>query len=239
MYEELLAYDEVSREYFGKKLKIQADINATDLAKEVNKLDAELSALARKNKQLEKKLEQLAAEHDAAAKDFDTLLDSYEMDAEQQQILDDDPMTCSDEFEENRRDLETKQTAVKRQKKILMNVATEADAIAAEIDKIQTDGKAKFKLLQTKKKELKELTDKEMEALQPLQMKKDEFGSKVDSGLRDRYDRIAVSHPDPLAVVVNGTCSGCRMSLPSAMTAKVSSGTMIICENCGRMIFNH
>lgn len=239
MYEELLAYDAACRELILTKNRIQAGINNTELAREVAKLDKELNTLAARKRTLSKQLEDLAAELENAKKEYDELLQAFLKDKEQQELDANESDTDSKTFESNRRDLEMKLSAVKKIEKALVRIATETDSITTELEKVQKDGTAKFKVIKQKKAELEKMMNKEFEPLKELEEKKDLAGDAVDPELRAKYDNIAISHPDPIAVAANGTCSGCRMSLPSSMVSKVASGSMITCENCGRMIFNH
>ena len=61
----------------------------------------------------------------------------------------------------------------------------------------------------------------------------------VDPALLKRYDAIHANHARPMATVENSQCSGCRMSLPTAIVKKVASGAGIVeCENCGRILYS-
>ena len=61
----------------------------------------------------------------------------------------------------------------------------------------------------------------------------------VDPALLKRYDAIHANHAQPMATVENSQCSGCRMSLPTAIVKKVASGSDIVeCENCGRILYS-
>ncbi len=61
----------------------------------------------------------------------------------------------------------------------------------------------------------------------------------VDPALIRRYDAIHANHVRPMATVENSQCSGCRMSLPTAIVKKVAAGTELVeCENCGRILYS-
>lgn len=53
-----------------------------------------------------------------------------------------------------------------------------------------------------------------------------------------RYQEIKKRITPPLSRLVNNQCSGCNMSLPSAVLSRVSaaSGEIVECESCGRLI---
>ena len=63
--------------------------------------------------------------------------------------------------------------------------------------------------------------------------------AKVDPALLKRYAAVKTHHAVPMATVENAQCSGCRMSLPTAIVKKVASGSGIVeCENCGRILYS-
>ena len=53
-----------------------------------------------------------------------------------------------------------------------------------------------------------------------------------------RYHEIKKRITPPLARLINNQCSGCNMSLPSAVLSRVTSanGEIVECESCGRLL---
>lgn len=66
----------------------------------------------------------------------------------------------------------------------------------------------------------------------------DKLKSGLDPVLLKRYTAIRSNYPNPITTVENNQCSGCRMSLPTAIVKKVAAGTELVeCENCGRILY--
>lgn len=59
----------------------------------------------------------------------------------------------------------------------------------------------------------------------------------VDPELVSEYKRIKGFRSNPVAILENDRCCGCRMQLPSGVRSQVASGKSIVeCENCGRIL---
>ena len=84
-------------------------------------------------------------------------------------------------------------------------------------------------------KEFKEDTAK----LQEMRAHTEQEAKKVDAGLLAKYRSIKQHCTPPMAKLVNGQCSGCFMSLPSATLLDIRSGDRIVeCDNCGRILYD-
>ena len=56
--------------------------------------------------------------------------------------------------------------------------------------------------------------------------------------IRDRYKAIRSQRFPVLASLRNDQCSGCNMSLPSAVAKQLQGSDEIVeCENCGRILY--
>ncbi|MBR1560093.1 MAG: hypothetical protein IJ646_07620 [Clostridia bacterium] len=91
--------------------------------------------------------------------------------------------------------------------------------------------------------QLKVEYDKEFKAdtvkLQKMRAHTDEEAKKVDAGLLEKYKSIKQHCTPPMAKLVNGQCSGCFMSLPSATLLEIRNGSRIVeCDNCGRILYD-
>lgn len=92
------------------------------------------------------------------------------------------------------------------------------DALKAEYD-------VEFKRDRAQLKKMRERTERE--------------ATKLDATLLERYRAIKQHCTPPMAKLINGQCSGCFMSLPSATLLKLKeSDALICCDNCGRILYN-
>ena len=84
-------------------------------------------------------------------------------------------------------------------------------------------------------KEFKEDTAK----LQKMRANTEKESKKVEPKLLEKYKSIKQHCTPPMAKLVNGQCSGCFMSQPSATLLDIRSGDRIVeCDNCGRILYD-
>ena len=91
--------------------------------------------------------------------------------------------------------------------------------------------------------QLKDVYDKEFKEdtakLQKMRARTDEEAKKIDPGLLNKYKSIKQHCTPPMAKLINGQCSGCFMSLPSATLLEIRNGSRIVeCDNCGRILYD-
>lgn len=91
--------------------------------------------------------------------------------------------------------------------------------------------------------QLKGVYDKEFKAdtarLQKMRERTEQESKKVDPGLLGKYKSIKQHCTPPMAKLINGQCSGCFMSLPSATLLDIRSGSRLVeCDNCGRILYD-
>ena len=89
---------------------------------------------------------------------------------------------------------------------------------------------------------LKGVYDKEYKAdlqtLHEMRARTEAESKKVDPDLLERYRNIKQHCTPPMAKLVDGQCSGCFMSLPSATLLELKAGERIVeCDNCGRILY--
>lgn len=75
-------------------------------------------------------------------------------------------------------------------------------------------------------------------ALERLDEKIAELENELEPAVRSRYERIAKGRGRAVVPVINGTCYGCFVSIPTAMTAEMIHNDEIrSCDNCGRFLY--
>ena len=61
---------------------------------------------------------------------------------------------------------------------------------------------------------------------------------KIEPDLLEKYRTIKQHCTPPMAKLIDGQCSGCFMSLPSAtLLAIKEQGKLVTCDNCGRILY--
>lgn len=91
--------------------------------------------------------------------------------------------------------------------------------------------------------QLKVVYDKEFKAdtvtLQKMRERTEQESKKIDPALLNKYKSIKQHCTPPMARLVNGQCSQCFLSLPSATLLEIRSGERIVeCDNCGRILYD-
>ena len=93
-----------------------------------------------------------------------------------------------------------------------------------EYDQLKQEYDIEFKQDSATLKEMRANTDKESE--------------KIDPVMLEKYKNIKQHCTPPMAKLIDGQCSGCFMSLPSAtLLAIKNSDSLSLCDNCGRILY--
>ncbi len=117
--------------------------------------------------------------------------------------------------------------------------------IMHQLEKSETEIKETLVKMSNAKKnfdQLKAMHAKELDAgkddLEKLRANVAKAGKNVSSDLMEEYKRIKQHRPHPVAYFKNKRCQGCNMELPSSQLQELKAGDKIIlCENCGRILF--
>ena len=74
--------------------------------------------------------------------------------------------------------------------------------------------------------------------LKDMRARTDQESGKIDPELLEKYRTIKQHCTPPMAKLIDGQCSGCFMSLPSAtLLAIKEQGKLVTCDNCGRILY--
>ncbi|HUE95254.1 MAG TPA: hypothetical protein VMN39_01255, partial [Longimicrobiaceae bacterium] len=74
------------------------------------------------------------------------------------------------------------------------------------------------------------------EALVQLDEKIGEMEEALDLVVRNRYRRLVGSRGRFIVPVINGTCFGCFVSIPTAVASERNE-ELRFCDNCGRFLY--
>ncbi|MDO4868025.1 MAG: C4-type zinc ribbon domain-containing protein [Clostridia bacterium] len=122
------------------------------------------------------------------------------------------------ELQKMRKDADTKD---RQQKEIRVRAAK----TKVEFDQLKVEYDKEFKADTEKLQQMRANTEKE--------------AKKIDPKLLAKYRSIKQHCTPPMAKLINGQCSGCFMSLPSATLLDIRSGEHIVeCDNCGRILYD-
>lgn len=131
--------------------------------------------------------------------------------------------------------LEEKKQAAENDIIMLIN---EADNINKEL----VDTKKRQAFIKKKYLSSKEVSEKaaaELEAGKSgLSTQIDALIKKIDNGSLEMYNRLSKAHCDPVALVENRMCSGCKVEVPAMDLEALKSGSQELrCQSCGRLLY--
>ncbi|MDO5325027.1 MAG: C4-type zinc ribbon domain-containing protein [Clostridia bacterium] len=93
-----------------------------------------------------------------------------------------------------------------------------------EFDQLKKDYDVEFKQDTATLKEMRTRTEQE--------------SGKIEPDLLEKYRTIKQHCTPPMAKLIDGQCSGCFMSLPSAtLLAIKEQAKLVTCDNCGRILY--
>lgn len=188
--------------------------NMKKLESEIAVMQDRLEAIRDEADRLDKLLAAAAAEIEAnppaTAEDADKRAESV-------QKLVDSLSRYEQELQKLRKDSETKD---RQQKEIRVRAAK----TKIEYDQLKQVYDTEFK--------------KDSAQLQKLRADIEKEAAKVEPKLLERYRSIKQHCTPPMARLIDGQCSGCFMSLPSATLLELKEGNRIVeCDNCGRILY--
>ena len=136
------------------------------------------------------------------------------------------------------KEYETLYETIIKQKKNIQTIQTIAE-------KSENDFKVIVNKVNKAKKEFADLREeyaKEQEAgspeLERLRAIVSEAAKQLPPKLLEKYNKVKKNKKDPVALVVDGRCSGCKMQLPSGdLISYAHSDKIFECENCGRILY--
>ena len=183
----------------------------SDVAAMADRLEAVRDEAERLQKTLAQQLAELEGNPPASAEEADAKAD------EVQKLLD-ALSRYEQELNKMHKDAETRD----RQQR---DIRVRAARTKAEYDQLKSEYDVEFKRDSATLKQMRERTDKESQ--------------KIEAELLEKYKAIKQHCTPPMAKLIDGQCSGCFMSLPSATLLALKEGEHIVCcDNCGRIIYS-
>jgi predicted nucleic acid-binding Zn-ribbon protein len=77
------------------------------------------------------------------------------------------------------------------------------------------------------------------EAIAALDRKIEEMEASLEPKVRARYERLAGKRTRAVVPVLKGTCYGCFVSVPTALSSDAARNEEIrFCDNCGRFLYH-
>ncbi|AYO30305.1 hypothetical protein D2962_06440 [Biomaibacter acetigenes] len=73
--------------------------------------------------------------------------------------------------------------------------------------------------------------------LERVNEEKKQLKNNISSELLDKYEKVKKQKKEPVAFILNGKCSGCRMDVSVMVIREVNRHeSLVYCESCGRIL---
>lgn len=120
----------------------------------------------------------------------------------------------------------------------IITLIGEADDISEKI----AETRKRLAFIKKKYLSFKGSSDKEIEELEAkkseLAPRIEELVKQIDRESCEMYNRISKTHSDPVALVENKVCGGCKMEVPAMDFEALKSGSRELkCQSCGRLLY--
>ncbi|MFY0600551.1 MAG: hypothetical protein JXR03_12845 [Cyclobacteriaceae bacterium] len=204
------------------------------LPEEVMDLEDEIAGyqtrVDKQNQELEDMEEKIAG-NKVAIKDAEKLIKKYE---EQQMNV-----RNNREYDAITKEMELQQLEIQILEKRIKEAYDKIEIKKGEIDQTKETLSERTKDLDTKKDELKVITQESEDDEKKLLKDRDKAAKNVEDRLFKSYDKVRTNMRNGLAVVPvkRGACGGCFNIVPPQKQAEIrETKKIIVCEHCGRIL---
>ncbi len=171
----------------------------------------------------------------------DAILDALKRSEEQLQSLKDRLATEPPESAEKARafmqDVDKCRKTISSYEQELRKIFKEGNEFEEKSRKIRHDTAVAKQDFDRMKEEYNKEAKQKKTQLEAQRAKADALLSSIDADLLSVYNTVKRQISPPIARLVNGQCSGCNTSQPSAALRKIDAGDGIVeCETCGRIL---
>ncbi len=112
-----------------------------------------------------------------------------------------------------------------------VEVATKAVAnLNSELESMEAEWQSQQQQLSANMEQLKA-------TLSNLKDKREQLAAEIEPEMTEVYDTLKKQKKTAVAKVEQGTCCGCRISLPVTELQRTRSGSLVRCSSCGRILF--
>ena len=193
----------------------------TELQANMKKLESDIAIMADRIEAVKDEYSRLEANLNTLVEQINAnppqTLEEVEKQTQAMQKVTDALTRYEHELQKMRRDAENRD----RQQK---DIRVRAAKTKMEYDALKKDYDVEFK--------------RDSEQLTELKAKVDAAAQSIDAELLAKYKEIKLHSMPPMSKLVNGQCSGCFMSLPSATLSAVKGDNIVLCDNCGRILYS-
>ena len=143
------------------------------------------------------------------------------------------------------KEMEALRTKIAYQRKRISEMEDEALALMDDIEEEKTHLASAQATLAEREQELDSSYEKITQQIERVkeeialaQKERAEIAEKLQAHLLARYEKLHTEYYDPVVVIIDGTCSGCKLKVSGNTVERARSDMDIItCENCSRILY--
>ena len=223
-------------QYLHKEMNaVTRKLKESNEAKDMEKYKDEYQRLRNEYIKSEEKLKKIAYQQEVRNNEIKNLDFSKKSSEEIKFSRETNTIKKLENIEKQLEKLEERKRAVEDD---IIKLINEAENIKKEL--VETKKKLAFikrKYLNCKENALKSVRELEEQKTE-LQAQIDNLMKSADKESIEVYNKLIKTHSDPIALVKNRICSGCKMEVPAMDYEALKTGNEEMrCQSCGRILF--
>jgi predicted nucleic acid-binding Zn-ribbon protein len=135
-----------------------------------------------------------------------------------------------------RRQLETLKATIEAREESELAEMEIQDSMAAEMASVRSAAEERSAELERQRREDAARAPLLAAELEAASAERDVLTSELPAAALRMYQRTSSRRQPPVARVVGGTCSGCRLPLPHRLLEEARHDALVTCENCERIL---
>jgi predicted nucleic acid-binding Zn-ribbon protein len=224
--EQLAQLDELE----GRIKALQAEQTAAAARREG---DAPLSALRGQLHELEERSKHAASQLLQSELEVETLRTRAKS---QERSIYDGSVRHPADLQRRQHELETLKATIESREETELAEMEAQESMAAEMASVRSAAEERSAELERQRGEDTARAPQLAAEQEAASAERDELNSELPAAALRMYQRTASRRQPPVARVVGGTCSGCRLPLPHRLLEDARHDALVTCENCERIL---
>jgi hypothetical protein len=195
--------------------------------------DAPLSALQGQLHELEERSKHAASQLLQAELEVETLRTRAKS---QERSIYDGSVKHPADLQRRQHELETLKATIEAREESELAEMEIQDSMAAEMASVRSAAEERSAELERQRREDAARAPLLAAELEAASAERDVLTSELPAAALRMYQRTSSRRQPPVARVVGGTCSGCRLPLPHRLLEEARHDALVTCENCERIL---